>query len=132
MELRPLALSLLVAASLSIGSFGCSSSSSEDNKAPVIDSLTGPATATIGASGNYELTLTLSCHDDDGAIAQATIEIPNFASNVIKTPAQSTLKDVQVQLQLDGRATKGPLEYTLVITDDQGAKASKSATVTLQ
>jgi hypothetical protein len=65
-------------------------------------------------------------------ISQASIEIPGFASNIIKTPAQSTFTGVKLALQLDGKAAKGPLTYTLVVVDDQGAKASKSATVTLQ
>ena len=121
-------LPLLLASALA---FGCSSSSSS-NAPPVVDDLQGPATATVGASGNYELTLTVSCHDDDGSIVSASIDIPGFASNVIKTPAQPSFKGVQVSLQLDGRAPKGPLTYTLVVTDDQGAKASKSASVTLQ
>lgn len=130
MNFQSLLVSLVVASSFALG---CSSSSSEaSNSAPVIDDLQGPATAKIGASGNYELTLTLSCHDDDGAIAQATIEIPGFAANTIKTPSQPKLENIQVQLQLDKAAPKGPLQYTLVISDDQGAKASKTNSVTLQ
>jgi hypothetical protein len=127
MILRALSFLSLVA----VAAVGCSSSSTS-NQPPVIDALEGPATASIGASGNYELTLTVSGHDDDGNIVQASIEIPGFASNPINTPAQPSFKGVQIKLQLGGNAPKGPLTYTLVITDDQGGKASKSATVTLQ
>jgi hypothetical protein len=125
------AIAAIAPLALASGALGCSSSSSA-NKPPVIDDLQGPATASIGATGNYELALTVSCHDEDGMISQASIEIPGFASSVIKTPAQSTFTGVKLALQVDGKAAKGLLTYTLVVVDDQGAKASKSATVTLQ
>ncbi len=120
---------LATAAALSAG---CSSSSSAANKPPVIDDVQAPDTASKGSSGNYEMTITVSCHDDDGTIAKARIEIAGFANNEIKTPAQSTFKSVPVQLQIDGKAPAGKLDYTLVVVDDQGAETSKTLSVTLK
>jgi hypothetical protein len=111
----------------------CSSAATAPaNKAPIVDDVQGPATATVGATGTYQLQLKITCHDDDGLITQASIEIPGFAANVIQTPKQMSFKDIPVSLQLDGRAPKGLLTYTVVVIDDQGAKGSKTATVTLE
>ncbi len=123
-----LLLPALLASSLAVG---CASSDAT-NKAPVIDAFQGPATATIGASGNYEMTLTISCHDDDGTVAQAGLEIPGFPPGPSTAVGKSSFKDAQLSLQLDARAPKGPLQLTLVVTDDQGAKATSALTVTLQ
>lgn len=122
----------LLGIALSLFAAACSSSG-DDNKVPVIDNIEGPATASVGPSGKYELSVTITAHDDDGTIAQVGVEIPGFLSqppNNLPTPA-AAFKAPMV-LQLDAQAPKGALTYTIVVVDNDGAKASKSAQVTLQ
>lgn len=110
---------------------GCSSDDSSSNAAPIVDSLDMPATATIGASGNYEINGVLSAHDPDGVIAQIMLEIPGYAAPTMNINRQ-TLTGQPFTVQIDGRSKKGPLTANAKIVDDDGASVSKSVTVTLQ
>jgi hypothetical protein len=111
---------------------GCSSSSSSsDNDAPVVDALDVPSTATIGASGHYQIQGTISAHDPDGVIHEILLEIPGYTSPSI-TIDQQTITAKAFLVQIDGRSPKGPLTATAKIVDDQGASTSRAVTITLQ
>jgi len=113
--------------------FACSGSDSASaNQPPVIDELDVPATAQKGASGNYELAGTVTVHDDDGTLAQARIDIPGFVAPTLDAHHLKKLDRQAFKIQIDGRAQKGPLDCTFVITDDEGASTSKTITVTLE
>jgi hypothetical protein len=123
-------LVLLVSSFLFLACSGSDSASA--NEPPVIDELDVPSTAQKGASGNYELAGTVTVHDDDGTLAQARIEIPGFVAPTLDAHHLKRLDRQAFRIQIDGRAAKGPLDCTFVITDDEGASTSKTVTVTLQ
>lgn len=110
---------------------GCSSSSDDGNTPPVVDAFDVPATATKGASGNYEIKGTISAHDPDGMIREIVLEIPGYT-----TPSMAINKASIVQqpflVQIDGRSPAGPLTANAKIVDDQGGSTSRAVTVTLQ
>lgn len=111
---------------------GCSSSSSsENNVPPVVDAFEVPATATIGASGNYEIQGTLSAHDPDGVIHQILLEIPGYTAPTLVIDQQTLTKKAFI-VQIDGRSKKGPLTATAKVVDDDGAATSQAITVTLE
>ena len=117
---------------LALPLFACSSSGSSANKPPVIDDLQMPQTATIGKSGNYELAGTVTMHDDDGTLASARVDIAGFASPTIDAHHLARVDNQPFVLEIDGRAPKGKLDYTFVVTDDEGATTTESLSVTLQ
>jgi hypothetical protein len=75
MNLRTCLLPVFVAV-LSACSAGAANAPA--NKAPIVDDVQGPATAMVGATGTYQLVLKITCHDDDGLITQASVEIPRI------------------------------------------------------
>ena len=110
----------------------CSSSGSAANQPPVIDDLEMPDTATIGPSGSYELHGKITAHDDDGTLASARVDITGFAAPTIDAHHLQRVDGQPFVLEIDARAAKGPLDYTFVLTDDEGAQAKRALSVTLQ
>jgi hypothetical protein len=124
--------SLFIALVLSVTFLAACGSSSSDNQVPVIDEVEAPATAKVGASGNYELVINVSCHDPDGFISKVRIDIPGFASPTINAGNKASFTKQPLGLQIDGHAAKGPISYELVVIDGEGGTASKKLDVTLE
>ena len=123
-------LGLLAFTSTTIGC--ASSSSSTANHPPVIDDLEMPDTATIGPSGSYELHGKITAHDDDGTLASARVDIAGFAAPTIDAHHLQRVDGQPFVLEIDAHAAKGKLDYTFVLTDDEGAQAKRALSVTLQ
>jgi hypothetical protein len=132
-SMSPIQSSLFVALVLSASCLtACGSSSGSANAEPIIDDVEAPATAKIGASGNYEMVINVSCHDTDGVISKVRIDITGFASPTINAGNQQSFTKQPLALQIDKRAPKGPLTYDLVVIDGEGATASKQLSVVLE
>jgi hypothetical protein len=107
----------------------------------VIDTVDAPATASVGAGGNYTISGTVKFHDAEkdqvaklrikipsaGAAGETTSDLPQAAAGQLPAVA------VQFSLTLGGTVPKGLLEYDLSLTDDRGAEgATVKKEITLQ
>jgi hypothetical protein len=101
---------------------------------PVIDSLTMPATATLGASGTYDLTGTLHFHDDDDGVATLRVRLPALALSYDTMLAVHFQRgDLPIALHFSASTPKGDLEYQVNLIDLSGLESvPRTEHVTLQ
>lgn len=119
----------LCAVALGIASCGAAS-----QKAPVIDDVQMPATATIGAGGDYEVKGLLSFHDDDNAVIKLRINVP-LVMQTFEYAANTALDrgTLSLTVHFAPQTPKGPVDYEVSLVDSTGLEsASRKLSVTLQ
>jgi hypothetical protein len=122
---------ILAAVAVVLGLAGCAANAP---RPPVIDDVQMPATATIGASGNYEVQGLLSFHDDDNAVVKLRIFVP-LVSQTFEYNASTALDrgTMALAVQFAPQTPKGPVDYEVSLVDSSGLEsASRKLSVTLQ
>ena len=133
MNFRTYALALACAAL-----FGCSSSSTPAaNKPPVVDAVDMPATAAPVMPGIYEITGSLTFHDDDDTVPEVHLQIVGSTTvTTTKFPSPQVMSG-KAPLLLSFRGTAATpglvVNYELSVVDSRGLESEKSMkTLTLQ
>jgi len=113
----------------------CLTKATPPHAAPVVDSVSMPATASIGADGLYDLNGTISFHGDN--VAVSTIHVSSAALGAdYRINGTGAVKAVNAQLTVNFPAnnpigTSGA--YDISVIDDSGMESTPvSETVTLQ
>lgn len=109
------------------------SSSTPANKAPVIDVVDMPATAT-GTNGNYVIQGSITFHDDDDTVNQLRLEADGAQSAPPSTfPQPATMGKAPLALTFTGATPGLVLNYRISVIDSRGLESAKTMkTVTLQ
>lgn len=115
---------------------GCSSSSDDSNKPPVIDALDMPATATGTSNGDYQVTGSITFHDDDGTVDSVHVKFSQGGfEQTIDTASGSAPHPKQAQAKLTVTAQGAPLgtklDYDVWVVDSSGAESAHQARSTV-
>ena len=107
---------------------GCSSSSSTDNKPPIIDDLTMPDTATQSKSDPtlYECVGTISAHDPDGVITKGRIYAQGAAPldlDLAGPNVQPSFSKAQFVVQFAKAQSGATIPYEVAVIDNDGAES---------
>ncbi len=114
---------------------GCGSSSSSNNKPPVIDALDMPATVT-GTGGNYSIVGNITFHDDDGTVDAVHVKFSqggfeqtiDTAQNGAPHPKQATAK---LTLSAQGAPAGTKLDYDVWVVDSSGDESAHQSRSTI-
>jgi hypothetical protein len=101
---------------------------------PVIDDLQMPQSATLAASGFYELSGLASFHDEDDFLAKIRIHVP-LVSTTYEYDAPKDLRrgTLQLVIKFSSASPKGPMEYRVSLVDTSGLESDPiTRTVNLQ
>lgn len=115
-----------------LGTLALACAPSGVKQAPVLDSLTAPATISLDTVKNkYPLPLTVSFHDDDDRVVSLRFELKGYPSQTLNFLDTSLTQTVTIDL---GAGFKGQsLSYTVQVIDASGlASNPQFGTVQLQ
>ncbi len=100
---------------------GCTASTP---KPPVLDDLQMPQSATVGASGFYEVSGLLSFHDDDDYVAKIRIRVPLVATTYeYDAPPFQFKGTFALTIKFASTSPKGPVEYDVSLVDTAGLES---------
>jgi hypothetical protein len=105
---------------------------------PVIDDLQMPQSATVAATGFYEVVGLASFHDEDSYLDKIRINVPLVSTiyeygekdGIPRFLARGTL---QLKIKFSATSPKGPIEYRVSVVDTTGLESEPlTRTVNLQ
>lgn len=98
-------------------------------KPPVIDTVTMPMTATLGANGKYTLTGRMTYHDDDSPVRTLKVIVVVLGQTLTYSYPAGELFIGNINpltIEFDGNTPKGMQEYDLQLIDDTGLPSAVS------
>jgi hypothetical protein len=105
---------------------GCLVKSSPPHPAPVIDSASFPAAATIGADGAYDLTGTISFHGNTVSVSTIHVSAPSLMADYrIQGADVPSAKNAQVVVNFPPNNPSGTSgTYAITVIDDSGLESA--------